>query len=89
MARKESGQILFMFVSMCVVGKNPNTLNRSTMAEDIIILGGKGVLGLSFYICDMPLTLQHLITCTTSVFSQTSNVTVAVPSSFTSSMVAG
>ena len=30
------GRILFVFVSVCVVGKNPNTPNWSTIADDAI-----------------------------------------------------
>ena len=41
------------FVSTCVVGKNPNTPNWSSMADDTITWGSIGVLGSLFYICGM------------------------------------
>ena len=50
-AREDRGRILFAFVSTCVVGKNQNIPNGSSMDDDAITLGGIGVLGSLFYIC--------------------------------------
>ena len=41
--RKENGYILYMFA--CVVGKNPNTRNWSSMADNAITQGGMACLG--------------------------------------------
>ena len=53
MARKDRGRILFAFVSTCVVGKNPNTPNLSSMADDAITRSGIGVPGSPVYICGL------------------------------------
>ena len=42
----------FVCVSACVVGKDPNTPNWSSMADDAITRGGIGVLGSLFCICE-------------------------------------
>ena len=53
MAHKDRGRILFMFVPTCVVSKNRNTRNWSSMGDNTITAwGGIGVLGSPFYICD-------------------------------------
>ena len=39
-AREDHGLILFVFASACVVGKNPNTPNWSSMADNTITQGG-------------------------------------------------
>ena len=54
MARKVRGHILFAFVSACVVGKNQNTPNLSSMANDAITRSGIGVPGSLVYICGYP-----------------------------------
>ena len=51
MACEDRERILFAFVSTCVVGKNPNTPNWSSMADDAITQSGIGVLGSPFYNC--------------------------------------
>ena len=51
MVRNVCGRILFVFASMCVVGKNPNTPTWRTMADDTITWDSIGVLGSPFYIC--------------------------------------
>ena len=51
MACKDRGCILFVFVSACMVGKNPYIPNWSAMADDSITQGDDiGVLGSPFYI---------------------------------------
>ena len=53
MACEDRGRIMLVFVSACVVGKNLNTPNWSSMADDAITQSGIGVLGCPpFYICD-------------------------------------
>ena len=50
-ALKTLGHILCMFVSLCVVSKNPHTPNWSFMADDTITQCGIDVLGSPFSIC--------------------------------------
>ena len=51
--REDRGHILFAFVSTFVVGKNPNTPNWSSMADNAITWGSIEGLGSCFYICGM------------------------------------
>ena len=58
MVREDLGRILFALVSTCVVGKNPNTPNWSSMADDAITQSGIGVLGsFFFHICAISTTI--------------------------------
>ena len=49
--QEDHGSILFVFVSTCVVGKNPNTLNLSHMTDDTITRCSIQGLGSPLYIC--------------------------------------
>ena len=51
-------------VDACLVGKNPNTPNWSSMADDATTRGGIGVLGSSFYMCGVNTPALLLITWT-------------------------
>ena len=53
MVHKDHGPILFAIVSACVVGKNQNIPNWSSMADDAITQGGIEVLGSPFSICGL------------------------------------
>ena len=50
MAHKDHGRINFAFVFACLVGKNPNTLKLSPMADDTMTWGSTGGLGSLVYI---------------------------------------
>ena len=50
MMYKDRGRILFVFISMCVVGINPTTPNWSSMVVDAIKWGGIGIPQSPFYI---------------------------------------
>lgn len=54
MVCEDLGGILFVLVSTCVISKNMNIPNWSSMTENTIKLGGIGVLGypVYFYICE-------------------------------------
>ena len=58
-ARKDRRQILFVFVSMRVVGQNVNTPNSSPMADNAITQGGIRGLGSPLYICGHNITLRQ------------------------------
>ena len=62
MAHEDCGRILFAFVSACVVDKNLNTPNWSSMADDAITRGSIGVLGSLFYICGCAPPVVRLLT---------------------------
>ena len=51
MVREDCGRILFVRVSACVVGKNPNTPNLSPMADEAITQEGIRGLSSPLYIC--------------------------------------
>ena len=60
-ARKDCGRILFVFVSMCLVGKNLNIPSWSSMAVDAITWGGIEVLGSLFYFCWVHTVIAQMV----------------------------
>ena len=57
---KKSHCISFAIVFMCLVGKDPNTPNWLSMADNAITWGSMGGLGSPFYICDSNSLVLHL-----------------------------
>ena len=69
-ACEDRGCILFVLVSVCVVGKNPNTPNWSSMADDAIAQGSIWLLGSPFYTCGHVLNLlTHVSSITDATVS--------------------